>query len=300
MADVFISYSQKDKYFTKQLAHLLSEAGMSVWYDADLRTGESFRDAIRREIDACKAAIALWSENSSSSDFVVDEADYARGQGKLISIIIDNEKHDVIPLGFRTAHVTKLSQGAEIVDALRLRGIAPQSSISAFVLELFEFRIKQQVAKSRQIWAKAIVMSLAIGLAAGAGIFALSQLPHVRLLTDCSPSIWESVKSLKNRAALEEFINRCRGVHTAELAVTFSGKQSKLLSDLRIRIRKSKQELGKLESDLRIARTGSVIAFNTATDVYQRALARHDALRARLLELEEWWSKKQSIPSLNK
>ena len=89
MADIFISYSKQDEALAEQLAGLLQEIGFTVWWDADLVPAEEFRDSIRRQIEAARAVIVIWSTNSAKSAFVIDEADVAREAGKLISTLAE-------------------------------------------------------------------------------------------------------------------------------------------------------------------------------------------------------------------
>jgi hypothetical protein len=48
MADVFISYSQKDPEPTKALAADLEALGYTTWWDTSLLPGECFPDKIRQ------------------------------------------------------------------------------------------------------------------------------------------------------------------------------------------------------------------------------------------------------------
>jgi len=79
MADIFISYSRKDRPVAQQLADTLTQLGFDVWWDFDLLAGDHYRREIRIVIDRCKVAIVLWSTRSAESDFVLDEAAMRRG-----------------------------------------------------------------------------------------------------------------------------------------------------------------------------------------------------------------------------
>jgi hypothetical protein len=97
MADIFISYSRKDRKIARKLADALEQRGFDVWWDFDLLSGEHYRRAIRAVIDHCKVAVVLWSGQSAESDFVLDEAAYAKAQSKLRPVRIDPV---ALPFGF--------------------------------------------------------------------------------------------------------------------------------------------------------------------------------------------------------
>src|SRR5262249_61488120 len=64
----------------------IERTGHSVWFDQDLMGGQQFRDVIDERIDAAKAVVAVWTENSVSSKYVRYEADRASKQNKLICL----------------------------------------------------------------------------------------------------------------------------------------------------------------------------------------------------------------------
>ncbi len=97
MADVFISYSSQDRLRVKPLAEALEKRGFSVWWDRSLGAGEDYAAVITRELRAARAVIVVWTDNSSVSTFVRDEAGRARDEGRLVPVMLD---HVEIPLGF--------------------------------------------------------------------------------------------------------------------------------------------------------------------------------------------------------
>ena len=131
VADIFISYSKKDRLLAEQLGGLLQECGFTVWWDAELLPAKEFREEIRRQIQAARAVIVIWSENSAKSAFVIDEADVARESGKLISTLADGFAAGRVPLGFRNTHMTSLSDGDVLIRALASRGLATSLSASS-------------------------------------------------------------------------------------------------------------------------------------------------------------------------
>jgi TIR domain-containing protein len=178
MADIFISYSKKDKPLAEQLGGLLEELGFSVWWDAELIPAEEFREEIRRQIQAAQAAIVIWSENSAKSAFVIDEADLAREEGKLISTLADGFAPNRVPLGFRNAHMTSLSDGDALMRALASRGLAASKPVSGFLLSLFHDRVAS-IRKTRN-WAFPVALLLTAVAAAAGMVYALQLGKEVR------------------------------------------------------------------------------------------------------------------------
>jgi hypothetical protein len=107
VADVFISYKREDRRHAERLSIVLEQLGFEVWWDFDLLSGESYRTVIKAVIDQCKAAVVLWSQLAVQSSFVMDEAEYARTQGKLCPIRLDDV---ALPFGFGALHTGDLSQ----------------------------------------------------------------------------------------------------------------------------------------------------------------------------------------------
>jgi len=99
LADVFISYDSEDRDFAQKIARGLSNAGFSVWWDRDILAGVKFNPEIQRQIEVARAVIVLWSKTSvRDSDWVHDEAQFARDANKLIPVRLDGT---LPPLGFR-------------------------------------------------------------------------------------------------------------------------------------------------------------------------------------------------------
>jgi len=115
VADVFISYKREDRPFAERLSIVLEQLGFEVWWDFDLLSGDRYRRVIRAIIDECKVAVVVWSELAVQSDFVLDEAEYAKGLGKLCPARIDNV---ALPFGFGSIHTDDLrSWDGELFDA---------------------------------------------------------------------------------------------------------------------------------------------------------------------------------------
>ena len=85
MADIFISYSSKDKEKADQLSELLASAGLSVWIDQSaLDVATSWSAEIVDAINSCSAFIVLLSPNSIESHNVIKEVSLASEKRKKI------------------------------------------------------------------------------------------------------------------------------------------------------------------------------------------------------------------------
>ena len=104
--DVFISYSSQDRAVARRFAQCLEEAGLEVWWDAALRSGETFDEVIERALNAASAVIVLWSPRSVASRWVRAEATLADRRKKLIPVTIEPCDRPII---FELTHTADLS-----------------------------------------------------------------------------------------------------------------------------------------------------------------------------------------------
>lgn len=85
MADIFISYSSKDRAQAEQLTELLASAGLSVWIDKQgIGAATSWSEEIVTALDACTAFIVMLSPSSVESKNVVREVALAFEKNKKI------------------------------------------------------------------------------------------------------------------------------------------------------------------------------------------------------------------------
>jgi len=105
MSDVFISYANSDRERARELANALSARGWSVWWDRNIKAGQSFDEVIERELDAAKSIVVLWSQASIASEWVKNEAAVAAQRGVLVPVLLDKVK---VPLEFRRKQTADL------------------------------------------------------------------------------------------------------------------------------------------------------------------------------------------------
>jgi len=66
---VFISYASQDAHAAERIAAALRAAGIEVWFDrSELRGGDAWDHAIRRQIKSCALFIPIISQNTHDRD----------------------------------------------------------------------------------------------------------------------------------------------------------------------------------------------------------------------------------------
>ncbi len=106
MADVFISYSKKDRALAERIDAALQDAGYSTWWDDNLIPAEQWSQKIVEEISSATVVLAIWTFSSIASSFVQDEAEIGRKANKLVPVRFDDVEP---PLGQRTIQCADLS-----------------------------------------------------------------------------------------------------------------------------------------------------------------------------------------------
>ncbi len=119
MADVFISYTRAERELTGSLANVLKHAGFSVWWDTELLPIDGFRAEIDGQLNACSAVIIIWSAQSSSSYWVLSEADHALRQGKLVNVHHTDIHPEALPKPFGQIHAVPLTSTDKIIEAVK-------------------------------------------------------------------------------------------------------------------------------------------------------------------------------------
>lgn len=105
MADIFLSYSRKDRAVAAALAEILPRFGWTLYWDRQLLAGEVYDEVLEREIDAARCVVVLWSAHSIASQWVRNEADEGASRNVMVSVRIDDVK---VPLAFRRIQAADL------------------------------------------------------------------------------------------------------------------------------------------------------------------------------------------------
>ena len=104
--DIFISYSRDDKVQVERIVNQLKREGLTVWWDEDMPPGESWLEFIKRNVDASRVMLVIWSKSSIESHFVKEEALAGLNNKILISVLIDEMDP---PFGYATIQAIKLT-----------------------------------------------------------------------------------------------------------------------------------------------------------------------------------------------
>lgn len=136
--DVFISYAREDRAKVEKIAHALTQQGLHVWWDPEIKTGAGFRQEISDALTSTRSVLVIWSRYSVGSRFVCDEADEGAARDILFPALIDNVD---IPLGFRQI---------QTADLTHWRGNLNDPALKAFVSAIAEGAANAQGAPDRR------------------------------------------------------------------------------------------------------------------------------------------------------
>ena len=108
MSDVFLSYKAEDRPRLRQLVAALEADGLSLWWDAQIEGGATWRQSIQEQLDAARCVVVVWSKRSVGPEgrFVHDEATRAQHRGVYLPILIDPV---MPPLGFGETQASSLA-----------------------------------------------------------------------------------------------------------------------------------------------------------------------------------------------
>lgn len=145
--DVFISYKKEEADKAQRLLEALEAAGYSAVYDATgLTLNDNFADKLESLIRRARKVVVLWTEMSSASDWVRDEARLARDLDKYLGVVV--EPNTDIALDLRNLHKIDLTRmdfaaGVDIIVTEIAKQLGPGSLTPAVLAEASFFRAVQ-------------------------------------------------------------------------------------------------------------------------------------------------------------
>ena len=104
--DIFLSYNREDAAVAKLYADTFAAAGMEVWWDVTLRSGEAYDKVTEAALRGAKAVVVLWSPRSVDLRWVRAEASIADEKGTMAPAMI--EACD-LPVMFRLTQTPNLT-----------------------------------------------------------------------------------------------------------------------------------------------------------------------------------------------
>ncbi len=119
MADIFLSYTEKDRDEARRVAAMLESVGWTVWWDRRIPAGDTWRNVLERALERMRCMVVLWSTRSIESEWVYEEATEGRRQGKLVPVLIEAVRP---PAGFREIQAADLTHwdGSLEFEGMRL------------------------------------------------------------------------------------------------------------------------------------------------------------------------------------
>lgn len=119
MADIFLSYTEKDRDEARRIAAMLESVGWTVWWDRRIPAGDTWRNVLEHALERMRCMVVLWSTRSIESEWVYEEATEGRRQGKLFPVLIEAVRP---PAGFREIQAADLTHwdGSLEFEGMRL------------------------------------------------------------------------------------------------------------------------------------------------------------------------------------
>ncbi len=87
--EVFVSYSREDADRSRTIADYLSNHGLRVWRDNQLKIAKAYDEQLEEQLKAAKSILVLWSQHSVKSQWVRAEAGVGLDRGVLIPTFIE-------------------------------------------------------------------------------------------------------------------------------------------------------------------------------------------------------------------
>ncbi|MCA3438624.1 MAG: leucine-rich repeat domain-containing protein [Rhodobacter sp.] len=133
----FLSYASQDRRQIGTLRDFLTGQGLPLWWDQDIPAGAEWRRTIAMQLDAAKAVVTFWTQQSVARKAVVEEASHAQATGRLLHVRLDDAP---LPWGFGETQYVDLRgwdgtathpQMAKLLQALRDRLNPPDAAAMA-------------------------------------------------------------------------------------------------------------------------------------------------------------------------
>ena len=86
---MFLSYTREDQATARRFAEAFAAAGLEVWWDVTLRSGEAYDEVTEAALKTAKAVVVLWSRKSVVSRWVRAEATLAERNKTLLPAMIE-------------------------------------------------------------------------------------------------------------------------------------------------------------------------------------------------------------------
>jgi len=141
MAQVYVSYGEKDRGTALPVIEAMHQAGLDVWHYGMILAGGSFLEQMRRELDKAQCVVVLWSKAAAQSDFLQQEIHHAIqawSSDRLVLAALDDTPlplglRDLSPISIREASDSGTKQLIERAQAIVGRSSVAVSSVAVDV-----------------------------------------------------------------------------------------------------------------------------------------------------------------------
>jgi TolB-like protein/cytochrome c-type biogenesis protein CcmH/NrfG len=134
--DIFLSYSREDAAIAQTHRDAFAREGLSVWWDATLRSGEAYDQVTETALRGARAVVVLWSPRSVASRWVRAEATIAARNQTLMPVTIEPCERPVMFELTQTADLSHWRGAAEdkawlafLGDVRRMVGRGPAGPV---------------------------------------------------------------------------------------------------------------------------------------------------------------------------
>ncbi|MGB1311070.1 MAG: toll/interleukin-1 receptor domain-containing protein [Leucothrix sp.] len=151
MADLYITYSMRERYWVSKLAMALASEGYSVWWDHAVVPGDNIRTDSQHALTETKCTLAVWSETAVDDHWVLLDAKQAKQQDTLISVLTRNGSVPAEYAAFDQADLSAwdLDDKQEVDFAHLLKAIAHYCSPSQLPADKKEQQTLERLARMR-------------------------------------------------------------------------------------------------------------------------------------------------------
>ncbi|WP_116599081.1 toll/interleukin-1 receptor domain-containing protein [Primorskyibacter marinus] len=146
--DIFISYKREERETAASLAERLEDIGYRVYYDVRLEVGGDFANELDSKLRIARLAVVLWSTAAAGSEWVRNEARFAKDLGIYHPVILGTPD---LPLDLRGAHAIVLVDGYRpkpIIDSVFER-LGDPSGMGRSALARDFLSLRRQMANER-------------------------------------------------------------------------------------------------------------------------------------------------------
>ena len=119
MAEVFLSYSARDRDAAQSIAQSIEQSGLSVFHTTQMAAGASWQDEVRREVESAGCVLVLWSQAAAHSECIEQEirlAIRAWSEDRLVLARLDDAD---LPAGLRDLGIKNVMHLGALVEHVR-------------------------------------------------------------------------------------------------------------------------------------------------------------------------------------